>query len=110
MGPYHHCFLPVLDQRNITGCALRAENWVWLQRLHRSSYNSDFVSLQFDKNGNYRFEKAETEIKNKKLSNEMQTQLVNAHQLCGKDAKDKFVAMRVDVVDQVQLYQACVSR
>ncbi|KAI7691006.1 hypothetical protein SSS_01960, partial [Sarcoptes scabiei] len=73
-------------------CALKIENW-------------------FDKKGDYKFEKAEKEIKNKKLSSEMQKALVGSHQDCAEVSKTQKKQSKtpMDVVEQVQIYQGCMD-
>ncbi|CAG2121556.1 unnamed protein product [Medioppia subpectinata] len=74
-------------QKAIAECALRAEKW-------------------FTKAGNYRFSKAETEIRAKKLQKPIESQLLANHKNCESEAKREFP--KTQIIEQIQLYQACV--
>lgn len=67
-----------------------------------------FFHQKFEKDGSYKFSKAEGEIKKKKLSSEMESALLKAHVECQASAKAT-VTDKTKVVEQVQLYQVCVS-
>lgn len=99
-----------LDQKSVAECALKMENWVsvWVKCLYPYLSNIIVVNVQFEKDGSYKFSKAESEIKKKKLDSKMETELLKAHVTCRDEAKAK-VTDKVKVVEQVQLYQACVS-
>lgn len=70
----------------VTTCALKAEGW-------------------FDDKGVYKFERARSEIKNKKLEGEIESQVLVKHDECQKEATEK----HTDFINQVQLYQACMD-
>ncbi|XP_053200296.1 uncharacterized protein LOC128385454 [Panonychus citri] len=70
----------------VARCALNAENW-------------------FTADGKYRYEKAETEIKNKKLTPDVEPQVLRQHNECKKEAEEQFAAG----IAQIQLYQACMD-
>ncbi|XP_015786166.1 uncharacterized protein LOC107363453 [Tetranychus urticae] len=70
----------------VAKCALNAENW-------------------FAEDGSYRYDKAESEIKNKKLQPEIEPQIVNQHSECRKEAEEQFPSG----IAQIQLYQACMD-
>lgn len=62
--------------------------------------------LQFNSNGQYRFDRARTEILNKKLAKDVEPQVLSKHDECKKEAEEKFAK---NFVAQVQLYQACMD-
>lgn len=70
----------------VARCALNAENW-------------------FTADGKYRYEKAETEIKNKKLTADIEPSVLRQHGECKKEAEEQFPAG----IAQIQLYQACMD-
>nr|ADK47399.1 immunogenic protein [Haemaphysalis longicornis] len=74
-------------REDVTTCALHSEGW-------------------FNKNGQYRFDRARTEILNKKLAAEVEPQVLAKHDECKKEAEEKFAHQ---FVAQVQLYQACMD-
>ncbi|XP_077548836.1 uncharacterized protein LOC144162250 [Haemaphysalis longicornis] len=74
-------------REDVTTCALKAEGW-------------------FNKNGHYRFDRAKTEISNKKLPSDIQPQVIAKHDECKKEAEEKFPK---NFIAQVQLYQACMD-
>jgi len=73
----------------IASCALQQEGW-------------------FDTNGGYRYDKAETEIKNKRLTKQVETQVLEHHASCKQEAVEKF-AKQNEILSQIQLYQACMD-
>ncbi|XP_054157045.1 uncharacterized protein LOC128955402 [Oppia nitens] len=76
-------------QKSMAKCALKKEKW-------------------FSKSGSYRYSKAESEIKAKKLIPEMEKQLLSDHKKCESEAKQEF-PKREAIVEQIQLYQACMD-
>lgn len=79
-----------LHREQIAACALSSEGW-------------------FTKEGGYDFNKAETEIKNKKLNQEIEHQVLTYHRQCKAEAEDKFPTAQKHVIAQIQLYQACMD-
>lgn len=74
-------------REDVTTCALHSEGW-------------------FNKNGQYRFDRARTEILNKKLAADVEPKVLAKHDECKKEAEEKFAHQ---FVAQVQLYQACMD-
>ncbi|RWS02013.1 hypothetical protein B4U79_03099 [Dinothrombium tinctorium] len=72
-------------QREVAVCALNAENW-------------------FNEEGKYRYEKAERQIKSKKLEKEIETKILFHHNKCKREAQEK-----TEIIEEVQLYQACMD-
>lgn len=73
-------------QEDVTTCALKAEGW-------------------FDDQGVYKFERARSEIQNKKLGADIESTVLLKHDECQKEATEK----HKDFIQQVQLYQACMD-
>jgi len=71
----------------VTTCALQTEGW-------------------FDANGAYKFDRARSEIVNKKLANDVQEVVLKKHDECQKESTSKFANQ---YVAQVQMYQACMD-
>lgn len=68
------------------------------------------ILLKFNDKGEYKYEKAEKEIKNKNLAKEMEKVLLESHKQCSQIAKDRKQAVKnLSNVEQVQIYQGCVS-
>lgn len=66
----------------------------------------------FESDGSYKFSKAESEIKKKKLDSKMEAELLAAHSKCKGEAKEMFKTPKVaggNNVEQVQFFQSCVS-
>ncbi|KAH9412387.1 uncharacterized protein LOC113788996 [Dermatophagoides pteronyssinus] len=81
----------IQHQQKVTECALKIENW-------------------FDKNGEYKYSKAEKEIKNKNLAKDMEKKLLESHKQCSQIAKDRSQAVKnMTIVEQVQVYQGCMD-
>lgn len=74
-------------RQDVTTCALQQEGW-------------------FNSNGQYRFDRARTEIVNKKLASNVEPEVLAKHEECKKEAEEKFPK---NFVAQVQLYQACMD-
>ncbi|XP_074597674.1 uncharacterized protein LOC141852541 [Brevipalpus obovatus] len=74
---------------DVAKCALAKEDW-------------------FDQNGQYRYEKAESEIKGKKLDQNIQSQIIAQHTQCRREAETQFSQPEA-IIGQVQLYQACMD-
>jgi len=79
-----------LHREQIAACALQMEGW-------------------FTDDGNYRFEKAESEIKNKKLDSKIEEQVLGYHGQCKEEAVNRFPTQSRQVIAQIQLYQACMD-
>ncbi|KAI2803705.1 hypothetical protein RDWZM_001635 [Blomia tropicalis] len=80
-------------QKSIAECALKKENW-------------------FESDGSYKFSKAESEIKKKKLDSKMEAELLAAHSKCKGEAKEMFKTPKVaggNNVEQVQFFQSCMD-
>ncbi|XP_046913573.2 uncharacterized protein LOC124494451 [Dermatophagoides farinae] len=81
----------IQHQQSVTECALKIENW-------------------FDKKGQYKYSKAEKEIKNKNLPKDMEKVLLESHKQCSQIAQDRQQAVKnMAVVEQVQVYQGCMD-
>jgi len=79
-----------LHREQIAACALQNEGW-------------------FTSEGGYDFNKAENEIKNKKLDKKIEESVLRYHNQCRKEAEDKFPGVKKHVIAQIQLYQACMD-
>lgn len=79
-----------MHREQIATCALKVEGW-------------------FDNQGNYRYEKAENEIRGKKLEPAIEIQVLKFHVACKDEANKKFPRDQNKLIDQVQLYQACMD-
>lgn len=77
-------------REQIATCALRVEGW-------------------FDDQGNYKYDKAEAEIKGKKLDGSIEIQVLKFHVACKEEASKKFPRDQNKLIDQVQFYQACMD-
>lgn len=77
-------------REQIATCALRVEGW-------------------FDDQGAYRYDKAETEIRAKKLEPAIELQVLKFHVACKEEASKKFPREQNKLIDQVQFYQACMD-
>ena len=77
-------------RENVASCALQMEGW-------------------FNDKGLYRFDKAETEIKSKKLNKRIEEGVLNYHQQCKEEAQDKYPPSSKQLIPQIQLYQACMD-
>lgn len=77
-------------REQIATCALRVEGW-------------------FDEQGNYRYDKAESEIRGKKLESNIELQVLKFHVACKDEASKKFPREQNKLIDQVQFYQACMD-
>ena len=97
---------------------MKKEDWVSVERIFKFSKSNDlnfppiYPHDQFEKDGTYKFDKAAGEIKKKKLTTKMETDLLGAHEKCKGEAKEMFKAAakkNSNQVDQVQFYQSCVS-
>jgi len=79
-----------LHREQVAACALQMEGW-------------------FAEEGTYRFEKAQVEIKNKKLEPVIEQQVISYHQQCRDEAESRFPKETRQVIAQIQLYQACMD-
>jgi len=79
-----------LHREQIAACALQSEGW-------------------FTTAGAYDFGKAEAEIKNKKLTKQIEDQVLGYHKQCKEEAEEKFPNTKNTVIAQIQLYQACMD-
>lgn len=77
-------------REQIATCALRVEGW-------------------FDDAGNYKYDKAESEIRAKKLEPPIELQVLKFHVACKDEAGKKFPREQNKLIDQVQFYQACMD-
>lgn len=77
-------------REQIATCALKVEGW-------------------FDDQGQYRYDKAEAEIRGKKLDQAIETQVLKFHVACKEEASKKFPRDQNKLIDQVQFYQACMD-
>uniref|UniRef100_A0A6G1S7D9 Uncharacterized protein n=1 Tax=Aceria tosichella TaxID=561515 RepID=A0A6G1S7D9_9ACAR len=77
-------------REQIATCALKVEGW-------------------FDEQGQYRYDKAEAEIRGKKLDQAIETQVLKFHVACKEEASKKFPRDQNKLIDQVQFYQACMD-
>ncbi|XP_074600109.1 uncharacterized protein LOC141854363 [Brevipalpus obovatus] len=77
-------------REQVAACALQMEGW-------------------FDKQGLYRFDKAEGEIKAKKLGNEIEGKVLAYHNQCKSEAEEKYPISSNQLIAQIQLYQACMD-
>ena len=77
-------------REQIATCALRVEGW-------------------FDESGGYKYEKAESEIRGKKLDGPIEIQVLKFHVACKEEANKKFPKDQNKLIDQVQFYQACMD-
>lgn len=77
-------------REQVAACALQMEGW-------------------FDSKGLYRFDKAESEIKAKKLASEIEVKVLGYHKQCKTEAEDKYPVSSNQLIAQIQLYQACMD-
>lgn len=77
-------------REQIAACALQSEGW-------------------FTTGGKYDFNKAESEIKNKRLSKQIEDQVLSYHKQCKEESEEKFPFSKSTVIAQIQLYQACMD-
>lgn len=77
-------------REQIATCALKIEGW-------------------FDDGGNYRYDKAESEIRGKRLEPSIEIQVLKFHVACKDEAGKKFPREQNRLIDQVQFYQACMD-
>jgi len=73
----------------VAKCALQREGW-------------------FTEHGDYKYEKAESEIKKKRLDAGVQQKILAQHQSCKQEATSKF-AKTEETIAQIQLYQSCMD-
>lgn len=77
-------------REQIATCALKIEGW-------------------FDEQGQYKYDKAESEIRGKKLDSVIELQVLKFHVACRDEASKKFPRDQNKLIDQVQFYQACMD-
>lgn len=77
-------------REQIATCALKVEGW-------------------FDESGAYKYDKAESEIRSKKLDSPIELQVLKFHVACKDEASKKFPKDQNKLIDQVQFYQACMD-
>lgn len=77
-------------REQIATCALKVEGW-------------------FDETGAYRYDKAEAEIRGKRLDQAIESQVLKFHVACKDEASKKFPRDQNKLIDQVQFYQACMD-
>jgi hypothetical protein len=78
-----------VHRAEVAKCALQLEGW-------------------FNEHGQYKYEKAEVEIRKKKLEAAIQQQVLAQHAECQQEARNKFPKTD-EVIAQIQLYQACMD-
>jgi len=78
-----------VHRAEVAKCALQKEGW-------------------FSEHGEYKYEKAESEIKKKQLNQQVEQQMLNQHAQCKQEAENKFGKLE-EVIAQIQLYQACMD-
>lgn len=77
-------------REQIATCALKVEGW-------------------FDEQGSYKYDKAEAEIRSKRLEPSIENQVLKFHVACKDEASKKFPRDQNKLIDQVQFYQACMD-
>ncbi|KAI1295637.1 hypothetical protein HDE_05370 [Halotydeus destructor] len=77
-------------REQVAACALQMEGW-------------------FTPEINYKYEKAETEIKSKRLPSAVEGKVLQHHGQCKGEAEEKFPSSTKNVIQQIQLYQACMD-
>lgn len=77
-------------REQIATCALKVEGW-------------------FNDLGDYKYDKAESEIRSKKLESAIEVQVLKFHLACKDEARKKFPRDQNKLIDQVQFYQACMD-
>uniref|UniRef100_A0AAN0LPK9 Odorant-binding n=1 Tax=Polyphagotarsonemus latus TaxID=1204166 RepID=A0AAN0LPK9_9ACAR len=78
-----------VHRAEVAKCALQKEGW-------------------FNEHGEYKYEKAESEIKKKQLASQVEQQMLTQHSQCKQEAETKFTRVE-EVIAQIQLYQACMD-
>lgn len=78
-----------VHRAEVAKCALQLEGW-------------------FNEHGQYKYEKADGEIRKKQLESTIQQQILSQHAECQQEAKTKFPKLD-EVIAQIQLYQACMD-
>lgn len=74
----------------VAACALQMEGW-------------------FTPDIRYRYEKAESEIKSKRLPGGVESKVLQYHTQCKQEAEEKYPHSTQTVIHQIQLYQACMD-
>lgn len=74
----------------VAACALQMEGW-------------------FTPEITYRYEKAESEIKSKRLPAQVENKVLGYHSQCKQEAEEKYPHSTQTVIHQIQLYQACMD-
>jgi len=77
-------------REQVAACALQMEGW-------------------FTPEITYRYEKAETEIKSKRLPGEVEAKVLAHHKQCKDEAEEKYPSSNKNIIQQIQLYQACMD-
>ncbi|KAJ6218096.1 hypothetical protein RDWZM_009253 [Blomia tropicalis] len=77
-------------REQIAACALRAEGW-------------------FTPTNGYDYGKAEKEIKNKRLKEGLEQQVLLYHSQCKAESEEKYPSSNNSIIAQIQLYQACMD-
>lgn len=77
-------------REQIAACALRAEGW-------------------FTTKGGYDYQKAEKEIKNKRMQKPLEEQVLSYHSQCKAESEEKYPSSSGSIIAQIQLYQACMD-
>ncbi|RWS22631.1 hypothetical protein B4U80_07214, partial [Leptotrombidium deliense] len=79
-----------VHREQVAACALQMEGW-------------------FNDKGLYKYDKAESEIKAKRLSKEIEERILSYHKQCKEEAEEKFPVSNKALISQIQLYQACMD-
>lgn len=77
-------------RESVAACALQMEGW-------------------FTPDVRYRYEKAESEIRSKKMPISVETKVLQYHTQCKQEAEEKYPHSTQTVIHQIQLYQACMD-
>lgn len=77
-------------REQVAACALQMEGW-------------------FTPEITYRYEKAETEIKSKRLPGGVEAKVLAHHKQCKDEAEEKYPSSTKNIIQQIQLYQACMD-
>lgn len=78
-----------IHRAEVAKCALQREGW-------------------FNEHGEYKYEKADSEIRKKQMTPAIEQRILTQHTQCQKEAQSKFPKLD-EVIAQIQLYQACMD-
>lgn len=68
----------------------------------------NIVTLQFNADKTYKYNKAEEELKKKDVEAGIKAKILDQHKQCKQQALEKFPAASA-VIEQVQFYQSCMD-